>query len=370
MPIGRHDIIGLISGSSLDGLDIALCSFDYQIEQNIISITDWDLIRGTTLPFPRDLQDRLRNATDISGLELQLLDVELGKWMGTEVSLFIKENQIQSDFICSHGHTIFHYPEHQMTCQIGHGAMIAALTGLDVISDIRSADMVAGGQGAPFAPVADKFLLPLHDLYLNLGGISNVTYRNGNEMTSWDISPCNQLLNHLAAKKGLEYDRGGMLSEKGEIHDDLRKKLEAHLPLHINEPFSLDNQWIRDRFIPEIDSWSISVEDALATCTSYILKQILCNLEKLSPLSSMYVTGGGALNSFMMQQLKSEAKKLDVEIVIPKKEMVEFKEAAMVALVGLLRKLEIPNSIPSVTGAAYPAIGGAIYYGRRTQHNE
>ncbi len=363
-----HHLLGAISGSSLDGLDVALVSFLLSAGDGNPVIHEWKIVQSATIPFPDVLEGRLRNAPFISGKELCILDADLGKWIGTQVDEFLRLTDHQKPgLVCSHGHTVFHEPRQGMTCQIGHGAHIAEITGLPVVSDLRYADIAAGGVGAPLAPLADVYLFKGYDYYLNLGGISNLTHTLGKAPLAWDISGCNQLLNHLSRKLGIAYDKNGEIARGGKEDINLTSALHNLLPFRIDEPVALDNQQVVNLYFPVLDDASRPVEDLLRTSTGYIAAQISRTISELQKKyairrkTRLLATGGGALNGFMMELLGAQLGEMDVELVIPERTIIEFKEAALIALAGLFRKAGLPNSLPSVTFARHPSIGGALH---------
>lgn len=364
----RHLILGAISGSSLDGLDLAIISFEFSIQGQEPLIHDWAIEKAATISFPDALAARLRKAPGINGRDLCLLDADLGKWMGLEANDFLQASGMDRvELVCSHGHTVFHEPQHGMTCQIGNGAYIAEITSLPVINDLRYADIAAGGVGAPFAPLADLHLFPGYEFYLNLGGISNLTHMLGTGPLAWDVSGCNQLLNHLSHKLGLPYDKDGQIARSGKPDQDLLDMLNGLLPFRTDEAVALDNQQVVGLYFPVLEQSPAALEDQLNTCTRYIADQIQKTVNHLKRHygvqrhTRLFATGGGALNGYLMELLKEKLAIEETELVIPEKEIVEFKEAALIALAGLFRKYKIPNSLQSVTFAQNPPVGGALH---------
>lgn len=366
MEIFKHHILGAISGSSLDGLDLASTYFELSIENEKPLVKHWEITKAGTIPFPNELYGRLKYAPHISAKELCLLDAELGQWMGEQIKQFLIDSR-PVEYICSHGHTVFHEPEKGMTCQIGHGAHIASKSGIPVIDDVRYADIAAGGVGAPFAPLADKYLLHGYQFYLNLGGITNLTHMLDGEAIAWDLGGCNQLLNHLAQKLDLSYDRDGEIARNGQADEALLTQLMALFPIYLDEAIALDNQQVVQLYFPVLDQSKLTIQDLIATSTMYIVTKIEKTIERIfqkyPPQEEMKLiaTGGGALNRYMMERLAEKLAPFTVELVIPDQQMIEFKEAALLALMGLFRIHHIPNSLPSVTKAQYPPIGGALH---------
>lgn len=354
------NILGLMSGSSLDGLDMALCSFKGDPDG---SDFEFSVLKTHQVDFPHKLISDLREAPNYYPKKLLALDAHLGKFFGEECDAFIRENDFEVDFVASHGHTIFHNPEKNFTCQIGNGAMMARAAKRNVICDFRSADIAAGGLGAPCAPIADKYLFPENDILLNLGGISNITIKSGKDLYAFDISPCNQLLNYLAQKADLFYDIDGNLSAKGQVITELLEVLLTANDFDGFGPRAIDNSWVANTFIPLLDKHS-SIKDALRTCVEFIKmefhKAIVGHLP-FTPEASIVVTGGGAFNLFLMDQLRQVCNDFEITVTETDHEMIAYKEACLIALMGYLRVINKPNVLKSVTGAKQDTIGGCIY---------
>jgi anhydro-N-acetylmuramic acid kinase len=345
----RYHVIGLLSGSSLDGTDLAYCRFDVDTSSAQF-LVDWELIESITIPYSQEWTSRLKSLPAASAKELVLADTALGHYYGTLIRNFIEKNSIAPcDLISSHGHTIYHFPESRTTTQIGDGAAIVSETNLDTITQLRSMDLAFGGQGAPLAPLGDKFLFPGYDLYLNLGGISNITHLTDGRVVAFDISTCNQLLNGLAQQLGFEYDRDGMIASKGKLNNELMTLLQSDEYLKMQFPRSLDNSWCQLKHVIPAKEMNAPVEDKLYTSVEFIAREIANAIQSLSVKStaSMFCTGGGALNTYLMQRIKHYNP--HIELRIPTKDIVEFKEASFIALAGLWRYLCIPNLFSSVT---------------------
>lgn len=357
----RYHVIGLLSGSSLDGTDLAYCRYDVDTLSDKL-VLDWELVHSTTLPYPAEWIDRLKSLPTASAKELVVADTELGHYYGTLIRRFIEQHAIkQCDLISSHGHTIFHFPESRTTTQIGDGAAIVAEVNINTVSQLRSADLAFGGQGAPLAPLGDIYLFPGYDLYLNLGGISNITYLSGGNPIAFDISTCNQLLNGLAQLLGEEFDRDGIRASQGKLNQGLMTLLQSDEYLKLKFPRSLDNSWCQLKHVIPAKEYAASVEDKLFTSVEFISQEIANAIHSLQINRDvkMFCTGGGALNTYLMQRIKEHNP--TVTLHIPRKEIVEFKEASFIGLAGLWRYLGIPNLFSSVTGASMDTINGALY---------
>ncbi len=355
-----------MSGSSLDGLDIAYCEFELDGDQ-----LNWSLLNGETLPFSEQWIARLAHLPQQSAQVYAQTDVYLGYYFGTLCKEFITQHQIKPDFIASHGHTVFHDPHRRYTAQIGDGAAIAGTTGITTIDNFRNLDVALDGEGAPIAPIADRYLLPGYDFYLNLGGIVNIACHTNDRYIAFDISGANQVLNRLANEKQLAYDEGGHLASSGKLVRDLFD-LAGNLDfLHQDYPKSLSNQWVQEELVSIFLKSNATIEDRLYTMVHHIAEQIKLSIQRIVDKENlnkekyqMILTGGGTYNTFLINTIQSYLPKVD--LVIPDEKIIDFKEAAMIALMGVLRLEQIPNTIHSVTGAKSSVIAGAIHAGLKT----
>jgi anhydro-N-acetylmuramic acid kinase len=368
-----YHVIGLMSGSSLDGLDIALCRFDAERKGREFFLAAWELLRAETTSFSETWQKRLRELPFVSGFELAEAHADFGRYMGELVQLFFAKHNLKSDqidLIASHGHTIFHEPAKGFTVQIGDGASMATITGCKVACDFRSSDVSLGGQGAPLAPISDKMLFPGFDFYLNIGGIANVTCLAERTFIAFDVTGANQVLNTLANLVGQSYDHDGHLAANGLLDEFLFEQLNSLPYLESPYPKSLSNQWVQENMVKPCLQAKSSVQDRLHTVCRHIALQLKKSMLQIiehehfaKEKYQMLATGGGVFNNFLMQCIREESP--GVEVVIPTGSVVSFKEACLMALLGLLRVEELPNCISSVTGASRDAVGGAIYCSRQ-----
>ncbi|MBX3254354.1 MAG: anhydro-N-acetylmuramic acid kinase [Chitinophagaceae bacterium] len=362
--------IGLMSGSSLDGLDIAYVQFHENAGK-----WEFDIKAAECYEYTSYWKHKLESSIQLNALNYQLLDVEFGHFTGEKVSEFINKHQLhyQVQLVASHGHTTFHLPEQKLTSQLGNGAAIAAHTGLPVITDIRAMDVALGGQGAPMVPVGDKLLFGDFDFCLNIGGIANVSYHKEDEYISFDVCPANRVLNLLANEAGYAFDDGGQMAESGSLNTSLLHALNSLDYYKQSFPKSLANSFGNDVVYSIIkDMPGYNIFDALQTYTEHIAEQVknavLTINEKMSdPLSpasrKMLVTGGGTFNTCLVTKLRRHLDPLHIELVVPDEKTVQYKEALIMALIGVLRWREENNSIASVTGATRSSIGGAIWMG-------
>ena len=344
--------LGLMSGTSLDGLDMALCSFRQEENRWV-----YEIISTKTVCYPDSLSRQLAEAHKYSGLKLTKLDQEYGRWLGNEAKQFIKDYNILPSFIASHGHTVFHQPENRITLQIGSGAEILSATCITTITDFRSVDMALGGQGAPLVPAGDYLLFDDYDFCLNLGGIANISYLNDNKKLAWDICPVNMALNFIAGKMNKKMDRDGIEGEKGKVNKQLLKELNGLEFYNTIPPKSLGREWFEEKFLKILLNHSASWHDKLRTVYEHISLMIVsaCLSHRKGRL---LVTGGGAHNIFLIERIKHHSKH---DIIIPGKDIIDFKEALIFAFLGLLRLENKVNCLSSVTGSSKDSIGGSVY---------
>jgi len=341
-----------MSGTSLDGVDLAHCIFEETRDGYI-----FDLGVCVTIPYPEEWLNRLKTLPLSSALEYAKTHTEYGRYIGGLILNFLKSNNISADFVASHGHTIFHNPTKHYTSQIGEGAAIAAGCGLPVVCDFRTGDVAAGGQGAPLVPVGDQLLFAHYDYCLNLGGFANISMQLNGKRIAYDISPANIILNHIAAQKGKPYDKNGEMAASGMIHTELLQTLNNLGYYHIQPPKSLGREWIEKEILPMLPLYNISPEDASCTFCEHIAIQIASCLEN-NAFKQMLITGGGAFNTYLVQRISANT---DVELIIPDHKTINYKEALVFAFLGLLRMEGIPNCLSSVTGATHDVSGGAVY---------
>ncbi|MBS1917417.1 MAG: anhydro-N-acetylmuramic acid kinase [Bacteroidetes bacterium] len=371
-----YRVIGLMSGSSLDGLDIAFVQFHENAGK-----WNFEIIQTACYEYNNPWKKKLQEATLLNALDYQLLHAEYGNYIGEQVNRFVDAHNLhyQVQLISSHGHTTFHVPDKKMTAQLGDGASIAAATGINVVSDLRAIDVALGGQGAPIVPIGEKLLFSGIDFFLNLGGIANISQKKNNEFIGFDVCPANRVLNMLANNVGKNFDEDGKLATQGNINKNLLKELNGLEYYGYPYPKSLANNFGTDIVYPIIEKSNCSVEDGLRTYTEHIIHQIKLSVNKLlqnnnAPASEndqrpttnhqLLVTGGGAMNTFLVERLKQTFAELNVEVIVPEKNIVQYKEALIMALIGVLRWREETNILASVTGAKRNSIGGAVWIGQ------
>ncbi len=408
-----YKVIGLMSGSSLDGLDIAYVHLQERAgsSQEAPRVWDFQLVHTACHAYSPEWRERLAGATALSALEYQFLHADYGHYLGREVLRFIAAHALdyQVQLIGSHGHTTFHYPAgamkagrgdgegrmtgdgegrmaddgegrmtgdgaRGMTVQLGDGAAIAAETRINVVSDLRGLDVALGGQGAPIVPIGEKLLFPEYRAFMNLGGIANVSLG----ASAFDVAPANRVLNALAAKVGLDYDRDGLLAAAGKVDAEVLRRLDGLAYYGMGYPKSLANEFGLVEVLPIVAGAGLRVEDGLRTYVEHLVGQIGRAVEGLGLVSGagkgiggdagspvkMLVTGGGAHNGFLVGRLRARLAELGVEVVVPEDAIVDYKEALVMALIGVLRWREENNVFASVTGASRDSIGGAVWIGQ------
>lgn len=342
-------IIGLMSGTSLDGLDVAYCEVDGQ---------SFRLLAATTYPYSSDWVRLLASLGDATAYEYALINVKLGHYMGQMVNRFRQEHPGPCDAIASHGHTIFHQPDRGFTAQIGDGDAIAAETGLPVVFNFRSLDVALNGQGAPLVPIGDRLLFGQYDACLNLGGFSNISYKDHEgERVAFDICPCNMALNYLARQEGKPYDNNGLMARSGAVEQALLTQMDALEYYRQTQPKSLGKEWFVQQFLPLLTTGDKNNRNLLRTTVEHIAHQIAWATKGHS-ISTMLVTGGGAKNKFLIARLQSLIP--GCKITIPSDDIIDYKEAIIFALLGYLRINKENNCLSSVTGARHDNCGGDI----------
>ncbi|MBT8218288.1 MAG: anhydro-N-acetylmuramic acid kinase [Bacteroidia bacterium] len=348
--------IGLMSGSSLDGLDIARVEMDFRKEQGL-EVLSWCITDAKTYRYPLNLVESLKSLPFESAKRFVEMDDILGRWMAEHVLDFLKFSQKRVDFIASHGHTIFHHPRKSST-QIGNASIIAAKTGKRTISNFRNMDTAYRGQGAPLAPFADFHLFTEYDVCINIGGIANISFRQEKDVIGYDICGANQILNYLSNEIGLEFDDQGKLACEGNINPELFQELNSLE--YYREPFpkSLDNMQTMNMYVPILNEYHIPVKDLLSTMVEHIAEKIAVAIPQLS--KKILLTGGGTFNDFLVKRIKEKADTMK-SFIIPEEKTISYKECLLMVLLGLFRIECLPNSLSTMTGAEKDTINGLIY---------
>lgn len=356
----NYDSIGLMSGSSLDGLDIVLAAFE-------VADGRWKykIKAASCTTFSNAWRSRLENAVHLDTEAYLLLHTAFGKYCGQQVVAFLNNRDVRRrpDVVGAHGHTTFHIPGKGMTHQLGDGAAIAAACRIPVVSDLRSVDVALGGQGAPIIPAGEKLLFPQYRYFMNIGGICNVSVHETKKITAFDVCPANRVLNMLAGLAGKKYDKEGRLAKSGTVNLPLLEKLNSEQFYTRLPPRSLANSFGTGVLYPTILKSRLSVKDALATYCEHIAMQTLKALipYRKKKKTSLLVTGGGALNKYLVGRIRYYLEAIGIDIEVPDDDTVNYKEALTMALIGVLRLREQDNVFSSVTGAARNSCGGALW---------
>ncbi len=344
------NILGVMSGTSLDGLDLTICSFQESGKKWIYHIH-----AAETIPYDEEWIRKLKAAPHLSGIDLIYLHQEYGQFIAHNASIFIQKSGLKVDLISSHGHTVFHQPEAGFTMQAGDPQVIATSTGITTAGDFRKTDVLLGGQGAPLVTVGDQYLFGEYDFCLNLGGFANISYMSEEKRLARDVCPVNIILNQLAGELELPYDRDGFAGRSGYVSDSLLRHLNSITYYQTEGPGSLGREWLENEFMPVIRDFNLPVTDILRTVYEHISIQLSRQIRRGA---KVLVTGGGAYNQFLVEKIREASKG---EIIIPSNELIEYKEALIFAFLGLLRSLERINCFASVTGASRDSCCGVIY---------
>jgi anhydro-N-acetylmuramic acid kinase len=346
----EYKVVAVMSGTSLDGIDVIYASFNFH--------EDWSfkIYHAETLKYSTEWNTNLSTLVDNSLEELKELDFAYSEYLANAIKSFItKHNLSEIDFVSSHGHTALHQPDKGLTYQIGNQQILAEMLNRKVICDFRMQDVEYGGQGAPLVPIGDKLLFHNYDYCLNLGGFANVSFEKNNRRVAFDICPVNVVINHYVSKINLEYDDRGRIASKGNIHQGLLEQLNQLEFYKQSAPKSLGLEWVKAHIFPTVDRFELKIEDILRTFTEHIATQIAIVLK--DKVSKTLITGGGAYNDFLIEQLKL---KTQSKIIIPDNQIIEFKEALVFGLLGILRDRNEVNCLKSVTGAIKDHSSGKI----------
>lgn len=359
-----YRVIGVMSGSSLDGLDIACVEFHFQTGK-----WSYSVVASTCNPYPDGWAQRLSTSTHLNARDYMLLDADYGHFIGQQIREFMEKNDLlfKVSLLAVHGHTSFHMPG-KMTAQLGDGAAIAAVTGLPVITGLRAMDVALGGQGAPIVPMCEKMLFPGYQYYLNLGGIANISIQQSESFIAFDICPANKVLNMLSMELGKPFDKDGIWASEGVIVQALLNELNALDFYHQSIPKSLANEFGTDVVYAMIMRSGIPIKDALATYVEHISIQVAAAVEArglhaVQIGGNMLVTGGGAKNCFLISRIRYHLESMKLELDVPDNTLIDFKEAIAMGFLGVLRWRDEYTVLPTVTGASRPSVGGAVWNG-------
>ena len=347
-----------MSGTSLDGIDLA------EIDFNVSKYGEWNytILKSETIKYPNNWKSYLQNAISKSNDQVAKLNRDYTQFLAKIINEFIVSNHILNlDAVCSHGHTIWHQPKKGFTLQIGNLPEIASMINQNVVCDFRVQDLDLGGNGAPLVPIGDRLLFNEFDYCLNLGGFANISFEekkgNKNELLriAYDVCPVNIVLNYLAEKLGHSYDHNGDIAKKGIVSEELLYKLNELSFYKLSPPKSLGLEWVKKHVFPLLEKSNISIIDQISTVTEHIAFQLV-NQFKVD--SKILITGGGTFNSFLLERMNNLKK---INLVLPSLKLIEYKEALIFGLLGVLKLRNENNCLKSVTGAIKDHSSGEIF---------
>lgn len=348
----NYNVIGVMSGTSLDGVDLAYIKFNHTNGWN------FEIHQSETISYSEGWLILLKKAIHFEKSELDELNNSYTNLLASIISKFISKNNLtEIDAICSHGHTILHQPQNGITLQIGNLPILQKLINHTIVCDFRVQDVQLGGQGAPLVPIGDMLLFSDYDYCLNLGGFSNVSFNENGNRIAFDISPVNTVLNFYANGLGFPYDDAGNLAKSGNVNQDLLQQLNDLDFYKTPYPKSLGMEFVNAEIFPLMHSYEIDAKDKLRTFVEHIAIQIAKICSK--PNSKLFITGGGAYNRFLIDRLRNYLP--TTEVVIPDDKTIQFKEALIFAFLGILRLRNEINVLSSVTGANKNHSSGMVF---------
>ncbi len=352
-----YKVIGLMSGTSLDGLDLAYCHIWRQHDR-----WEFKILESKSISYDTETFDTLKNSIYLPADELLIFHNTYGTWLGEQTNKFIEEHHLEVDFISSHGHTTHHQPAKGLTFQIGSGQHLANACGHKVVCDFRTNDVALGGQGAPLVPIGDHLLFGSYDFCLNLGGISNISFERDGKRLAYDIGLANMILNHITQKVDLNYDADGQLARKGTLNKEMLAQLNGLEFYSLPFPKSIGFEWFVNKVVPIVDNTEDSMENLLHTSVHHICEQVALQVQQQANKkdNTLLVTGGGALNGFLIETLQRKLGET-AKVETPTKTLIEYKEALVFALMGVLRLEQEINCLSAVTGAKRDSSSGVVF---------
>ncbi len=350
----NYNIIGVMSGTSLDGIDLMYATFQYD------RIWKFNIIVAETVSYSKEWTKVLKKLVSCNVEELKIIDRDYTSHLATVIKDFITANNLEDiDAICSHGHTALHQPHKKLTYQIGNMSHLATLLGHTVVCDFRVQDVDLGGQGAPLVPIGDELLFGAYDYCVNLGGFANISTKINDQRIAYDICPVNIVLNHYVNTLGFDYDDGGKIAASGHINKALLEDLNVLEFYNMAHPKSLGLEWVNTNIFSLVDNYNLDVKDILRTFVEHIAIQIGKTTQKKDINTSVLITGGGAYNAYLIQRIQAFT---EAEIILPSCDIIEFKEALVFGLLGVLKLRNEVNSLKSVTGAKKDHSSGKILH--------
>ncbi|MFT4830807.1 MAG: anhydro-N-acetylmuramic acid kinase [Psychroserpens sp.] len=353
----NYKVIGLMSGTSLDGLDLAYCQIWKKLGR-----WEFKILESKSVSYNKETFNKLKKSIYLPADELLIFHNTYGTWLGEHAKKFIEEYNLEVDFISSHGHTTHHQPARGLTFQIGSGQHLANASGQKVVCDFRTNDVALGGQGAPLVPIGDRLFFSSYDFCLNLGGISNISFEQNGKRLAYDIGLANMILNHITQKVQLAYDEDGQLARKGTLNKGLLQQLNALEFYSLPFPKSIGFEWFVEKVVPIVDGTVDSLENLLRTAIHHICEQVALQVQQQATKkeNTLLVTGGGALNSFLIDTLQEKLGST-TKVETPSKTLIEYKEALVFGLMGVLRLEQEINCLSSVTGAKRDSSSGVVF---------
>lgn len=349
----EYNVIGVMSGTSLDGIDLAYMTLKIENQWR------FTIHNAETIAYPNEWVLKLKHLITFSKKELHDLDNDYTIDISKCINDFIAKHHIEKlDAICSHGHTALHQPQNKVTYQIGNRPELAKLVNRTVVCDFRTQDVAFGGQGAPLVPIGDALLFSEYDFCLNLGGFANISFEKNKTRMAHDICPVNIVLNHYANQLGLKYDEKGQMAKKGTINFELLNQLNSLNFYKEASPKSLGLEWVNQTIFPLIDTFKIHINDILRTFVEHIAIQISKDIQ-IKTNATVLITGGGTYNEFLIERLKNLTTN---KLIIPENNIIEYKEALIFGFLGVLKLRNEINCLSSVTGAKHNHSSGKIYF--------
>ncbi len=352
-----YRVLGMMSGTSLDGLDLAFCDIKKTSEH-----WEFQISQTASVPYHPAMQQNLKQAISLSSVDHLELHNTYGTWLGRQAREFLQKHRLEVDFIASHGHTSHHQPKKGITWQLGSGQHLANESGCKTLADFRTNDVALGGQGAPLVPIGDHLLFGQYDFCLNLGGISNISLEQNGQRIAYDIGLANMILNYITQKVGIAYDEGGQMARAGRLDKEMLGKLNRLEYYQLPIPKSTGYEWFLKEVVPIVDAAGGDIASLLHTAVIHIAGQVAREVRRFTVQSprTLLITGGGALNTYLIEVLREQLGD-DIRVEVPVRKLIEFKEALVFALMGVLRMEGEINVYRSVTGAARDSCSGVIF---------
>ncbi|TRO65747.1 anhydro-N-acetylmuramic acid kinase [Christiangramia sabulilitoris] len=347
-----YRVLGVMSGTSLDGIDLVYT--EIETEQHF----SYKIIYAETVPYPEEWRQKLSHAINLEAADLNQLDVDYTTFLASVIKDFIDKYDLHLlEAVCSHGHTVKHRPKQGVTYQIGNLPVLAEFLEIPVVCDFRVQDVELGGQGAPLVPIGDRLLFNAYRYCINLGGFANISMEKDSQRIAYDICPVNTVFNYFMQKTGKEYDQDGEMARSGLLNEKLLSRLNALKFYKKEPPKSLGIEWVNSHIIPILEDTDLSIPDLLRTYAEHVAIQLDRTTHE-NQEADVLVTGGGVKNLFLMERFRSLS---GCNIIVPDVELIDFKEALIFALLGVLKLRGEVNVLSSVTGAKIDHSSGRVY---------